>query len=50
MNTVLGHALQEAMNAKKNDLSSFVWKGEKKKEGDKFVQDGYSKSSSSMIN
>ena len=39
MSTVLGNALQEALNAKKNDLSSFVWKGEKKKEGDKFVQD-----------
>jgi hypothetical protein len=39
MNTVLGDALQKAMNAKKNDFSSFVWKGEKRKEGDKYVQD-----------
>ena len=39
MNSVLGDALQKAMNAKKNDFSSFVWKGEKRKEGDKFVQD-----------
>lgn len=39
MNTVLGDALQKAMNSKKNDFSSFVWKGEKRKEGDKFVQD-----------
>ena len=27
------------MNTKKNDFSSFVWKGEKRKEGDKYVQD-----------
>lgn len=39
MNTVLGDALQKAMNSKKNDFSSFVWKGEKRKEGDKYVQD-----------
>lgn len=39
MNNVLGDALQKAMNAKKNDFSSFVWKGEKRKEGDKYVQD-----------
>ena len=39
MNNVLGDALQKAMNAKKNDFSSFVWKGEKRKEGDRYVQD-----------
>lgn len=37
MNT-LGDALQKALDAKKNDYSNFVWKGEKVKEGDKFVQ------------
>ena len=36
---VLGDALQKALDAKKNDFSSFVWKGEKRKEGDKFVQE-----------
>ena len=30
MNNVLGDALQKALNAKKNDFSSFVWKGEKR--------------------
>ena len=39
MNTVLGDALQEALKTRKNDYSSFVWKGEKRKEGDKYVQD-----------
>ena len=39
MNNVLGDALQKAMNAKKNDYSSFIWKGEKQKSGDKLVQD-----------
>ena len=39
MNNVLGDALQKALSAKKNDFSSFVWKGEKRKEGDKYVQD-----------
>lgn len=39
MNTVLGEALQKALDTKKNDYSSFVWKGEKKKDGDKFIQD-----------
>ncbi len=39
MNTTLGDALQKAMNDKKNDYSNFVWKGEKKKEGKKYVQD-----------
>lgn len=39
MNNVLGDALQKALDSKKNDYSSFVWKGEKRKEGTKFVQD-----------
>lgn len=39
MNTVLGDALESALKAKKNDYSSFVWKGEKRKEGDKYVQE-----------
>lgn len=38
MNNVLGDALQKAMDAKKNDYSAFVWKGEKRKEGDKYIQ------------
>ena len=37
-NNVLGDALQKAFDAKRNDYSSFVWKGEKKKVGDKYVQ------------
>jgi hypothetical protein len=39
MNNTLGDALKKALDAKKNDYSSFVWKGEKRKEGDKYVQD-----------
>ena len=39
MNNTLGDALQKAFDAKKNDYSSFVWKGEKRKEGDKYVQE-----------
>ena len=39
MNTVLGNALKQALDAKKPDYSSFVWKGEKRKDGDKYVQD-----------
>ena len=39
MNNVLGDALQKAIDAKKNDYSGFVWKGEKRKEGDKYVQE-----------
>ena len=39
MNNVLGDALKKAIDAKKNDYSNFVWKGEKRKEGDKYVQD-----------
>ena len=38
MSTVLGDALQKALDSKKNDYSNFVWKGEKIKDGDKFVQ------------
>lgn len=38
MNNVLGDALKKAIDAKKNDYSNFVWKGEKRKEGDKYVQ------------
>lgn len=36
---VLGDALQKALDSKKNDYSNFVWKGEKKKSGDKYVQE-----------
>lgn len=39
MNNVLGDALSKALDAKKNDYSSFIWKGEKKKDGEKFTQD-----------
>ena len=39
MNTALGDALQKALDAKKNDYSNFVWKGEKKKDGKKYVQE-----------
>lgn len=38
MNNTLGDALQKALDAKKNDYSNFIWKGEKIKEGDKYVQ------------
>lgn len=40
MNNTLGEALKKALNSKnsKRDFSSFVWKGEKVKQGDKFVQ------------
>ena len=38
MNNALGEALQKALDAKKNDFSNFVWKGEKIKEGNKYVQ------------
>jgi hypothetical protein len=37
--TVLGAAYKKALENKKNDFSSFIWKGEKKKEGEKYVQD-----------
>lgn len=39
MNNALGDALQKALDAKKNDYSNFVWKGEKRKDGDKYVQE-----------
>ena len=39
MNNVLGDALQKALDSKKNDYSNFVWKGEKKKSGDKYIQE-----------
>jgi hypothetical protein len=39
MNNTLGDALQKALDAKKNDYSNFVWKGEKRKEGEKYVQE-----------
>lgn len=38
MNTVIGDALQKAFEAKKSDYSNFVWKGEKVKEGKRYVQ------------
>jgi hypothetical protein len=38
MNNQLGDALQKALDAKKNDFSNFVWKGEKIKNGKKYVQ------------
>ena len=34
----MGEALQKAFESKKNDFSNFIWKGEKEKEGDKYVQ------------
>ena len=34
----LGDALKKALDEKKNDYSNFIWKGEKEKDGDKFVQ------------
>lgn len=36
--TILGAALKKAVENKKNDFSSFVWKGEKIKEGEHYVQ------------
>lgn len=39
MNNVIGDALQKALDAKKNDYSNFIWKGEKRKEGDKYIQE-----------
>ena len=39
MNNTLGNALQKALDAKKSDYSNFVWKGEKRKEGDKYIQE-----------
>ena len=37
--TTIGDALQKALDEKKNDFSKFIWKGEKKKIGKKFVQE-----------
>ena len=37
--TALGEALKTALEAKKKDYSNFIWKGEKKKVGDKYVQE-----------
>lgn len=36
--STIGDALQKALNDKKNDYSNFIWKGEKKKDGDKYIQ------------
>jgi len=38
MNNTLGVALQKALDNKKNDYSSFIWKGEKLKRDKKYVQ------------
>lgn len=38
MNGTLGEALQKALDAKKSDFSNLIWKGEKRKEGEKYVQ------------
>lgn len=37
--TAIGDALQKALDEKKNDFSKFIWRGEKKKVGKKFVQE-----------
>lgn len=37
--TVLGDKLVEAINAKNNDVKSFIWKGEKKEVNKQFVQE-----------
>jgi hypothetical protein len=37
--STIGDALQKALDNKKNDYSNFIWKGEKRKEGKKFVQE-----------
>lgn len=34
-----GDALKKALDTKRNDFSSFVWKGEKRKDGDKYIQE-----------
>lgn len=39
MNNSIGDALQKAFNEKKNDYSNFIWKGAKRKDGKKCVQD-----------
>ena len=38
MSTVIADALQKALDNKKNDYSTFIWKGEKVKEGNVYVQ------------
>lgn len=38
MNNVLGDALKKALDNKKRDFSNFYWKGEKIKEGDRYIQ------------
>ncbi len=38
-NTVLGEAYKKALENKKNDFSTFIWKGEKRKNGEKYVQE-----------
>ena len=37
--TVLEAAYKKALENKKNDFSSFIWKGEKRKDGEKYVQE-----------
>ena len=39
MTTVLGDALNKALETKKNDYSSFIWKGEKKRDSKEYSQD-----------
>ena len=39
MTTVLGDALNKALETKKNDYSSFIWKGEKKRDAKEYSQD-----------
>ena len=36
MTTVLGDALNKALETKKNDYSSFIWKGEKKRDSKEY--------------
>lgn len=38
-NNVLEVAYKKALENKKSDFSSFVWKGEKRKEGEKYIQE-----------
>lgn len=38
MNTVLGAAYKKAVENKKKDFSSFIWKGEKIKDGEHYIQ------------
>lgn len=39
MSTVLGDALETALQNKKNDYSNFIWKGEKIKDGKRYTQE-----------